>query len=56
VVVARSFEDVVGGHVLLAPRLFGDVDVDRLAVFDDVLGATVERFAALMAAEGGAGR
>lgn len=49
---ARAIDDLVAGHQELAQRLFGDVDGDRLAVFDDVLGATVDRFAALMAAEG----
>jgi len=53
---ARAIDDLVTGHQELARRLFGDVDSDRLAVFDDVLGATVERFAALMAADGEAGR
>jgi DNA-binding MarR family transcriptional regulator len=49
----RTIEDLVASHADLARRLFGDVPAARLAIFDEVLSATVERFAGLVqAAEG----
>lgn len=48
---ARTIRDLVDSHDDLARRLFGDVGPDRLTTFDEVLAATVERFAGLMAEE-----
>ncbi|MDR7253055.1 DNA-binding MarR family transcriptional regulator [Nocardioides sp. BE266] len=48
---ARTIRELVESHDDLARRLFGDVAPERLTTFDEVLGATVERFAGLMAAE-----
>jgi DNA-binding MarR family transcriptional regulator len=46
---ARTIDDLVTSHVDLAHQLFGDVAPAALATFDEVLTATVERFAGLMA-------
>ena len=49
----RTIEELVASHADLAARLFRDVPAARLVTFDEVLSATVERFAGLMdAAEG----
>ena len=48
----RTFEELVASHADLAARLFGDVPPARLATFDEVLSATVQRFAGLVDAEG----
>lgn len=47
---ATVVRDLVASHRDLAHQLFGDVDAEHLAVFDEVLGATTERFAHLLAA------
>ena len=52
----RTIEDLVASHADLAARLFGDVPAARLATFDEVLSATVERFAGLMDAAVGEAR
>lgn len=49
----RTIRDLVESHHDLAERLFGDVPAAALATFDEVLTATVERFAGLMAEEEG---
>jgi DNA-binding MarR family transcriptional regulator len=47
----ETIEGLTSSHDDLARRLFGDVPASRLATFDEVLTATVERFAGLMAQE-----
>jgi DNA-binding MarR family transcriptional regulator len=47
----RTIGDLVASHADLAQRLFGDVPAAALATFDQVLSATVERFARLMVEE-----
>ncbi|RYB94050.1 MarR family transcriptional regulator [Nocardioides oleivorans] len=48
---ASTIAGLARSHAELADQLFGDVPAARLAAFDGVLTATVERFAALMEAE-----
>ncbi len=45
---SRTIGCLADSHVDLAQRLFGDVPVDRLAVFGEVLDETTQRFARLM--------
>ena len=52
----RTIEELVASHADLAARLFGDVPAARLATFDEVLSATVERFADLLDAAVGEAR
>ena len=45
----RTVDGLTSSHADLAQRLFGDVPADRLAVFNEVLDETTQRFARLMA-------
>ncbi|MBD3916292.1 MarR family winged helix-turn-helix transcriptional regulator [Nocardioides hwasunensis] len=45
---SRAVHDLRASHAELAARLFGDVPERRLATFDQVLAATVQRFADLV--------
>jgi DNA-binding MarR family transcriptional regulator len=42
---------LVEGHAALADQLFGEMDPERLAAFEEVLGGTVERLAGLVSAQ-----
>lgn len=52
---ATTVDGLVEGHATLADALFGHLDPARLAAFTDVLGETIDRVGALMAAEADGG-